>query len=76
MSRKHYITARDGARLGTLAGPFNSEAEADANIERVRRIAATVDPRAFHYTLEVDSFPENSDYLPEPVITEAALRVA
>lgn len=71
---KFFILARIGARIGTLAGPFESRVQAVANLTRVRYIAAQFDSRAFHYTLDVARYDPRD--VPEPIATDTILDIA
>lgn len=43
---RYYVTAIDGAKRYFLAGPWETHAEALAQVESVRRFAELTDPRA------------------------------
>lgn len=44
-----YVTCIDGARVGYLAGPYETHAAALADVERVRKVACEADPWADFY---------------------------
>lgn len=45
--RKYYVTiAREGRGVAKLAGPFDTHDEAKGNVERARKMAEELDPRA------------------------------
>lgn len=46
----HYVTVRHAGRYGLLAGPYRTRQEAEAMVEPVRQLAATVNDRAHWYS--------------------------
>jgi hypothetical protein len=49
-ARKFYVSVVDGERFNFLAGPFDTHAEALAQVEPTRSRAEEVDPRACWYS--------------------------
>lgn len=53
----YYVTVRDGGRTGFLLGPYLSRAEALANVERGKNLAATANGYAWFYAYGTASYP-------------------
>jgi hypothetical protein len=45
----YYVSVIDGSRKGLVSGPYETHGEALQAVERVRRAAEKVDPRAVWY---------------------------
>lgn len=62
--RQFYTSVIDGTRRGYLSGPFETHAEALADVERVRRRAQTDNARAWFYGFGMCSTPPSAEPLP------------
>lgn len=58
----HYVAVLRGEKIGYLAGPFTSKAEALMKVEPSRVLANELDPQSFFDTFGVVSLPRSFNF--------------
>lgn len=64
---RYYVTVRDGSRTGWLLGPYETHAEALANVQRGNDLANRADPRAHWYAFGTARIRDAATPLPRAV---------
>lgn len=64
---RYYVTVRDHDRTGWLLGPYDTHAEALANVDRGNELACNADPRAHWYAFGTARITDPSAPLPATV---------
>lgn len=59
--KRFYVSVLDGPRHNLLAGPFDTHAEALAEVERVRAVALELDAKAHFYAFGTCSVGDYSE---------------